>query len=95
MSAGDIFVRDADKRIAELEGLRDERFPFDRDTVIRRLEAELKFMTAERDYLLETPDPKAAKLKEAIQAHKDSFIGDEGDICTEDDRLWALLEVKT
>ena len=34
------------------------------------------------------------RLREAIKTHKDSFIGDEGDICIEDDRLWAALEVK-
>jgi uncharacterized coiled-coil protein SlyX len=30
------------EQIKELEGLRDEKFPFDRDTVISRLEAQLK-----------------------------------------------------
>ena len=58
---------------------------------IAELEAELKFMTAERDYLLETPDPKAAKLKEAIQAHKRSFTIN-GSGTKEDMELWAALE---
>ena len=40
-------------------------------------------------------EAEVTELREAIKTHKDSFIGDEGDICTEDDRLWALLEVKT
>ena len=39
-------------------------------------------------------EAEVTELREAIKTHKDSFIGDEGDICTEDDRLWALLEVK-
>jgi len=30
-------------------------------------------------------------LVEAIQTHKDSFIGQEGDIVPEDDALWAAL----
>ena len=37
---------------------------------------------------------EVTELREAIKTHKDSFIGDEGDICTEDDRLWAALEVE-
>ena len=53
--------------------------------------AELKFMTAERDYLLETPDPKVAKLKEAIQAHKRSFTIN-GSGTKEDMELWTALE---
>ena len=82
---------------AKLEGLRDERFPFDRDTVIRKLEAEVEKRSYENHLLnedLKTEAAQVAELREAIKTHKDSFIGDEGDICTEDDRLWALLEVK-
>ena len=45
-------------------------------------------------YRIAKLEAEVTELREAIKTHKDSFIGDEGDICTEDDRLWAALEVE-